>query len=130
MKLFDGSMAALERALDVREQKHTRLASNVANLDTPGYRPVDVDFAASMAGPPDGSAVAKTSALHLDIEGRGDVEVIRGAETSATVDGNTVDLDRTMAEIAENGLQYSTVARVVNKRLALLRYVASDGGAA
>lgn len=130
MKLFDGSIKMLNRALDVREAKHTRLASNVANLDTPGFRPVDVDFEASMGRLGEESIDAfRTDEQHMDLEQMGGIEELRGAESSATIDGNTVDLDRTMTAMAENGMQYTAAARVVNKKLALLRYVASDGAA-
>jgi flagellar basal body rod protein FlgB len=43
------------------------------------------------------------------------------------LDGNRVDLDRTMAELATNGMQYNAGARVAGKKLAILRYVSSDG---
>ena len=42
-------------------------------------------------------------------------------------DGNRVDLDRTMTALAENGLEYSAGSRAASKKLAILRYVASDG---
>ena len=38
-----------------------------------------------------------------------------------------VDLDRTMVALAENGLQYGASARAAGKKLAILRYVSSDG---
>ncbi len=45
------------------------------------------------------------------------------------LDGNAVDLDRTTAAIAENALQYGAAAKAAGKKLAILRYVASDGAA-
>jgi flagellar basal-body rod protein FlgB len=129
MRLFEGAIASLDRAMDVREKRHARLASNVANIDTPGFRPLDVDFAASMKEGIRPTGMAGAHDAHFTMEEEFSVEVIRGAETTPTIDGNTVDLDKTMASLAENGMQYSTAARVVNKKLALLRYVSSDGAA-
>ena len=48
MKVFDTTLARLERALDVRLVRQNVLSTNVANVDTPGFRPKDVDFTASM----------------------------------------------------------------------------------
>ena len=45
------------------------------------------------------------------------------------LDGNAVDLDRTMGAIAENAIQYGAAAKAAAKKLAILRYVASDGQA-
>ena len=50
-----------------------------------------------------------------------------GKGTSPSIDGNAVDLDRTMAGMAENSLQYGASARAAGKKLAILRYVVSDG---
>lgn len=121
----DATSQLLERALTVRTEKHERLADNLANVDTPGYRPGDVDFAASLQAATQAGA-STTHAGHLR---GGDLDVIetRGAESAPTADGNTVDLDRTMAALAENGTQYSSTAKFLQKRMALLRYVSSDG---
>ena len=43
------------------------------------------------------------------------------------LDGNGVDLDKTMVELARNSLLYGAAAKAVGKKLALLRYVATDG---
>ena len=48
--------------------------------------------------------------------------------TRELIDGNGVDLDRTMAGMAENAIQYGASARAAGKKLAILRYVAGDGG--
>ncbi|HEY1101360.1 MAG TPA: hypothetical protein VGF99_20650, partial [Myxococcota bacterium] len=47
--------------------------------------------------------------------------------SSMSLDGNSVDLDRTMAALAENGLQYGASARMASKHLAMLRTVINDG---
>ncbi len=38
-----------------------------------------------------------------------------------------MDVDRALVAVAENALQYGAAARAAGKKLALLRYVASDG---
>ena len=48
MKIFDRTLGTLERALDARLLRHNVLAGNLANADTPGFVPRDVDFAAAM----------------------------------------------------------------------------------
>jgi flagellar basal-body rod protein FlgB len=147
MKIFDATLGRLERALDVRLVRHNVLAGNLANVDTPGYKPKDVDFAAEMAstsaatsasgsrgsqaGP---SATAATASGHMrttvgsGIGGAaGDVTIREAEGETALLDDNRVDLDRTMADLATNGMQYGAGARVASKKLAILRYVASDG---
>jgi flagellar basal body rod protein FlgB len=54
--------------------------------------------------------------------------VMEGKGTSPGFDGNAVDLDRTMAGMAENGLQYGAAAKAAGKKLAILRYAVDGGG--
>lgn len=117
MKIFDDSLQLLERSLAVRGERHTVLAGNVANLDTPGFTPVDIDFEAAMreAHTADGEAVRLTSSASDELAG------------VVGVDGNSVDLDKTLAAMAENGMQYGAAARAASKKLAMLRYVVNDG---
>lgn len=142
MKIFDATLKTLEHALDVRLVEQNVLAGNVANIDTPGYKPKELDFSAAMAAArASGGAesLATTSANHMGPNGVsvGDGGGATGiatslinegkGTTSPSFDGNAVDLDRTMAGMAENALQYGASARAAAKKLAILRYVVGDG---
>ena len=138
MKVFDNTLARLQRSLDVRLVRENVLAANVANVDTPGFRAKDVDFVAAMSviggAAQDGGGVSQPAAPTLapaDSEQTGiaanDLPILDVPAGGATFDGNTVDLDRTMVAMAENALQYGASARAAGKKLAILRYVASDG---
>jgi flagellar basal-body rod protein FlgB len=138
MRVFDSTLSHLERALDVRLVRENVLAANVANVDTPGFRPKDVDFTATMAAI-DGSGheggaltlpaspgTAETESQQIGLAAN-DLPIVDVPAGGASFDGNTVDLDRTMVAMAENALQYTASARAAGKKLAILRYVASDG---
>ena len=139
MKVFDGTMARLERALDVRLVRQNVLASNMANVDTPGFKPKDVDFTASMVSiegaARDNRGVPLPTPPTLALAGSSDyngfpaneLPIVESQAGGGTFDGNTVDLDRTMVAMAENALQYSASARAISKKIGILRYVASDG---
>ena len=138
MRVFDNTLSRLERALDVRLVRENVLAANVANVDTPGFKPKDVDFTATMAAiegaahgeggvplptPPTlGANTSDTSGLAAR-----DLPIVDVPAGGASFDGNTVDLDRTMVAMAENALQYGASAKAAGKKLAILRYVVSDG---
>jgi flagellar basal-body rod protein FlgB len=141
MKIFDTTLTRLGEALDVRLVEHNVLAGNVANADTPGYRPKELDFSQAMAAARETVAqggLAMTDGQHLAPDGAPQAGgsralaaatalVREGAGTSPSMDGNQVDLDRTMAGLAENALQYGASARAAGKKLAILRYVVSEG---
>jgi flagellar basal-body rod protein FlgB len=139
VKIFDSTLGTLERSLDVRLVEQNVLAGNVANADTPGYKPKELDFSAAMkAASAEASPdmMAATSSGHMGPNGAtvtnaSDIAtsmVLEGRGTSPTFDGNAVDLDRTMAGMAENGLQYGASAKAAGKKLAILRYAVDGGG--
>jgi flagellar basal-body rod protein FlgB len=138
MKLFDATLGRLERSLDVRLQRHALLAGNAANVDTPGFKPKDVDFTSAMAYIGSGDHPASTVTVegsdpaHLQVGepagGGGAVAVVEEPGGSPGLDGNRVDLDRTMMAMAENGLQYGAASKAAQKKLGILRYVVSEGG--
>jgi flagellar basal-body rod protein FlgB len=140
MKLFDTTLARLERSLDVRLARHNVLSANVANVDTPGYNAKDVDFKAAMAAATPGTGASAESMTLASTEGdsigagavgtagkAADIPLMDAAGSAPSMDGNKVDLDRTMVALAENGMQYGASARAAGKKLAILRYVSSDG---
>jgi flagellar basal-body rod protein FlgB len=47
--------------------------------------------------------------------------VIEDPAGVARADGNTVDLDREMAKLSANGMDYLALATILNRRIALLR---------
>ena len=40
--IFGGTLSLLEKVLDLRSLKHNFLVSNIANMDTPNYKPFDL----------------------------------------------------------------------------------------
>ncbi|HJL20371.1 MAG TPA: flagellar basal body rod protein FlgB [Sandaracinaceae bacterium LLY-WYZ-13_1] len=129
-QLFDG-VSILHRALDYHLERHNVLASNVANVDTPGFRPLELvreDLPAESGGT---LPLAATDRAHLRA-GRGELGPFRLEEAEERVvnpgnDGNAVSLEREMSKVAANQLRYDGAVRIVRSRLGLLRYAANDG---
>lgn len=123
-------IAPLHEALDYHLERHNVLVSNLANLDTPGYRPKDVEridnsFAKTLS-------VAMTATDPGHVQGAQDAGLTAGrviedpAEDSGN-DNNTVSLDREAAKVASNQLRYDVVSALATSELGLLQYAASDG---
>jgi flagellar basal-body rod protein FlgB len=135
MKIFDTTLTQVERSLDVRLARQGVLSGNIANADTPGFKPKDVDFMAAMSqATQDIEGLAHTHMMHMDTtgetNGKGaavDSFVHRVAGGTPSFDGNEVDLDTTMSAMAENAIQYGANARAANAKLAILKYVVSEG---
>ena len=119
MRLFNRSMVLLERALRLRLQGHNLIASNLANMDTPGYTAKSIDFEAELKRAMEVQPVS-LSAVEAAVEPPG--------VTPQVMEGGPVDLDREMAALAKNGLMYDAVAQSLAKRFELLKYAIGEGG--
>jgi flagellar basal-body rod protein FlgB len=121
--LFDGSIAALHKALNFGALQHKVLTSNIANIDTPNYKAFEAVMDDALQK--DGSAaepikLVRTQPQHLT--GRrslSDQVKIKASDPppfNLRADGNTVDLEKTMGELAENTILYRTAAQIIKKK--------------
>jgi flagellar basal-body rod protein FlgB len=128
--LFD-HVAVTHRALSYHLERHNVLASNVANVDTPGFRPLELVREDTPAEPAGSLRLRATHARHLGGRGQA-LPPFRLAEARERVvnpgnDGNAVSLEREMSKVAANQLRYEGAVRIVRSQLGLLRYAANDG---
>ena len=112
MELFDTTQLGLQRAIEGAAQRQTALASNLANANTPDFKPKDVDFH---------SALQRGLRHRRPQGGRG-----RGLPTTTQTDvmrqdGNGIDVDVESAKMAENGLEYQALVQVAVGRIAILQ---------
>ena len=110
MNLFDTTQIGLERAISGSAMRHSVLAGNIANANTPGYARRDVDFHGALR-----TAMARGD----DLNGVNFApQVDSGAVLRA--DGNGVDIDVESANLAENGLEYQSLVQVARGRIDII----------
>lgn len=119
--VFDKTLKALQTAGQMRQLKQNVLSANVANVETPGYKAKKVDFEEALK-----SALNSENSMALDAGIRADV--YDNPEIDVANDGNTVDMEKEMAAMTENNIMYRAVTQMINKKLAALKYAATDGG--
>lgn len=121
-------MNVLEKGLDASSQRQRVLSNNVANVDTPNFKRSDVDFqkvlGQALGEVGDDLPLKVTSPLHLQKpEAANTSGVVTDQSSTFRTDGNNVDIDREMTNVAENGLYYNSVTQAVSSQLGLLRMV-------
>jgi flagellar basal-body rod protein FlgB len=129
MELFRSASVG-RHTLDYHLERANVLAGNVANVDTPGFRPREL--VRPDAEPPRAVRVplARSDDAHLDGPRRSDVEGFELLEEDVVHpgnDGNGVSLEHELAKTSANQLRYESVARIVQVQLGHLRYAANDG---
>jgi len=126
MKLFDATnIPVLGRAMDAYALRHKVIASNLANINTVGYRAKSVSFEDQLAGAmsPAGIAGAETDPRHMPVGSQEPEQAVPVVEDDAdrkdgnydpTASGtNDVDMDTEMAELAKNQIRYKFSAHLL-----------------
>lgn len=133
--LFDKTTNALGASINFRQLKQNIISTNVANAETPGYKAKKVDFEDALSRAVDINGLGKMSVDepdHFAVNGSSidhiRADVYENPDVTVTNDGNTVDMEREMAELKENSIVYNAAIQLINKKLANLAYAASDGG--
>jgi len=121
-------LTVLEKGLNASSLRQKVLADNVANVDTPRFKRSDVDFqlALDAALGSSGSTLSLKTTVPKHIASAEDENqsiVQTDRSTSIRNDSNNVDIDREMANVAENGLYYNALTRAISSQLGILRLV-------
>jgi flagellar basal-body rod protein FlgB len=111
MDLFDTTQLGLERAISGAAQRQTALASNIANANTPNYKPRDVDFHSALRS-------AFAAGDRKAVEAAGFAQTTQNDVMRA--DGSGVDIDVESAKMARNGLEYQALVQVARGRIDIL----------
>jgi flagellar basal-body rod protein FlgB len=103
----------LSRLLDVAEMRHRVIAQNVANVNTPGYRKLDLSFENAFAKQLSHGGVAASLEVKPKL-----IEASGGRERA---DGNNVDIDVEMGRLNKNALLYSTYTQLLASQIGSMK---------
>jgi len=124
---------ALTQRLSFLGQRQNVLAQNVANADTPGYLPRDVeepDFRALLAEASGRLAVSATDPRHLAPQGaarQGAFAVVADGSGEVNAVGNGVDLEAQMFKVSETSSRYQLATALYRKHVEMIRIALGRG---
>lgn len=113
--LFDKTIAMLSTILDFRSERNKVIASNIANIDTPGYKPRELIFEKELEGFIDNGkeiTMTKTDKRHLSKQS----SHINEREFRVVNSGKTVKIDDEMGKLAENTLIYNLTLELMARK--------------
>ncbi len=115
--LFGPHSENFERSLTRLSQRQSVLSGNLSNINTPGYKRRDMDFAIELKQ-------AQRGRLRDLSEGGGAVTVEAG---DVRVDGNGVDMEKEVFLLSENELRYQTMTQMARGYFKGLKNVIREG---
>ena len=125
-----GILDTVERVhlgLDYHIQRHNLLTANLTQIDTPGFRPLDLVRGQSFEGALN-AALTETSPMHMGgAQSAERFDVREDPSAGVGFDGNGVSVHREAVKIAANQLRYDTLAVLASQTLNGLAWAANDG---
>lgn len=115
----------IKRALDVSDLRGKAIANNIANINTKGYKRINVTFEETLSNvTEDFKTKGNTKLSKNEI---GSVSLKRDNSTSMRADGNNVDLELEKTNQAANTLMYNALISKANGKLSMKKYIISGG---
>lgn len=104
----------LGRYMDLLAERQRLVASNLANIDTPGYRAKDIDFQFE----------------YLSLAPGVRPHVVEPLDLTVKNDGNNVSLDRETRLLAENAIRFNVASQLARAELRKIRMAIEEGRSA
>ena len=122
-----GLLQALKTRMYYQQARQKVLAQNVANADSPGFKPTDLKEPSTNGF--GGVSLARTSAGHMSIAGgHGGFDGTGAPRFETTPNGNAVSLEDEMLKVAQNQSDYQLAASLYSKGLSLMKIAIGKSG--
>jgi flagellar basal-body rod protein FlgB len=120
---------ALKQRMSWHHARQRVLGENVANADTPGFRPMDVKPPIQERGGMEraGLRLAATAPGHMGLGGLEPPGAGRAQRFETTPSGNAVNLEDEMLKVAQNNQDYQLAASLYQRSMALMKTAIGRG---
>lgn len=122
----------IRKAMDATWLKSQAISNNMANVNTPGYKKQTVEFNDVLQSYVDqsngiSSGLNKTNTKHMSVNNSIGPSISVDESGQMRVDGNNVDVDKEMAEDAENSIQYNYLTKQISDEFRRIKLAIRDG---
>lgn len=119
MSVTPSQFAMLAKSMDAAQLRHRVIAHNIANVNTPGYRALTVEFEDELKKRLD-DARAAGPAQEPDLESLA-AEIQESTSPYFRVDQNNVDLNGELGRLNKNSLLFNAYTQILTNRLSAMR---------
>ncbi len=129
-----GKSSILEKSLNASWARNDVISQNLANVDTPKYKRKDIAFEEILNDSMGRTSLEGnvTDKRHIEINTR-DVNKVEptlvedNSNSSMRIDGNNVDIDSEMANLAKNQIKYNALIQMINSNYSKIKNVIKEG---
>lgn len=127
----DSTYDLMKNALDAVNLRQSVISNNISNANTPNFKASKVKFEEALkdAIGQENIALKGQRSNHIRTGSVENIqpELIRDSNSKIKVDGNNVDIEKEMVDMAANQILYNALVQQVNKKLSNLSYVVTGG---
>jgi flagellar basal-body rod protein FlgB len=129
MNIFSGTINNLQNSLNYSVLKQKTIAQNIANIDTPNYKAKEVSRPSFQSELNGAMKAHRTDSRHLEFTSgaKSNTSIISKQNSTYNHNGNSVDIDKEMTELAENQIYYNALIDRINGKFNTLKTVISGG---
>ena len=124
-------LGMLQNGLDVTWKRNEVISNNIANADTPNFKASKVEFDSILKSQMSNSSefsMRTSNSKHMNIASDSmEPLVTQDNSTSMRLDGNNVDIENEMTELAKNNLLYNALVQKTSKEISRIKYAISEG---
>ena len=108
MSKINNIVEIIEAGIKAESLRRKAIANNVANLQTPGYRRVDVKFKELLAKALDSSGTVDLNEI--------EAQIYQPKNTAVKSNGNDVNMEVEVGEMVKNSLRHKAYIRLLQKK--------------
>ncbi|MDC3414142.1 flagellar basal body rod protein FlgB [Aquibacillus sp. 3ASR75-11] len=132
MSLFGNTIQTLEQSLDYASLKNKTISNNIANVDTPNFKTKEVAFKSILNETLQSSTfrAKRTNPKHIAFGSNvneSTFKITTNQSTTYNQNGNNVDMDKEMTELAKNQIYYQSLVDRINGKFSSLQTVIRGG---
>ena len=116
MQSLNSQFDLLGRLINATEVRHRAISNNLANVNTPNYRRIDVEFEQQLA-----RELSSRSNTGKDTTTAAKPEIVLTPGLTARADGNNVDIDREIGQLNKNAMLQQTYVQLLSTYLDQMR---------
>jgi len=127
---FSNNINFLHKALDGSWARLEANSNNIANVNTPGYKRLTVEFETMLKDELNNKklSLTTTNSKHLTGVKSNEFIIKRDTDTKTSRDGNNVNIDVETADLAKNTIMYNALLQQISGRFDRMKTVISEGG--
>lgn len=117
------NISVLKQALDASVLRHNAISNNLANVNTPNYKPQKVVFEELLKGELANTSFKgkRSNEKHIPIGDTATRPYITEQSVVMQNSGNGVDVDQEMTDLTTNSIWYQTLSYQLGEELNLLK---------